>query len=87
MVQLSDGAKTVLRHFRDHGFRELSFELPARLDSLFERPGLWQAVAAELERLGLIQLGEAPGAEVPSRSRAAALTPNGMGFLAICDLG
>ena len=87
MVQLSNGAKTVLRHFKDHGFREFSFELPDRLEGLFERPGLWRTVSAELERLGLIQLDETPAPEASSRSRAAALTANGMGFLAICDLG
>lgn len=87
MVQLSDGAKRVLRHFKEEGFREHSFELPGRLDSLFDRPGLWQTVSEELERLGLVELGEQPGPEAPSKSRAAALTPNGIGFLAICDLG
>jgi hypothetical protein len=35
MIELSDNAKRILRHFRDAGYGQMAYEYPAKMAALF----------------------------------------------------
>ena len=80
-VVLSPGAMKMLKHFRDQGLGQRAFELPAELETLFDKPEECEAVQAELAGHDLLELGMASHPSEPTRIRSAALTLDGVRFL------
>ena len=56
MIELSDGAIIILRHFRAKGLRQQVYEYPAVLQALFSHPADCEHAQEELESAGLIEL-------------------------------
>src|SRR5271165_3277497 len=81
---LSDGAKIILRHFRDNKIPQLAHEYAANLAALFADTEECERAQHELHQLGLIELGPAPPVRIPvkSRVRSAAITLEGERYVA-----
>jgi hypothetical protein len=78
MLEQSDGAKRILRHFQKQGYGPATYELPAKLRELFPGDDEQGEIAqAELERLGLAVLGPPPHAAAEHGIRTMALTRAG----------
>jgi hypothetical protein len=79
MVDLSESAKTILRHFKVRGMHEKDYETPAALGQLFNHPQECESAEAELVTAGLVDLAAGPGGQKWNRNRirGAALTLDG----------
>ena len=88
MPGLSEGAKVILRHFRDQKIAQLEYEYPDTLAGLFADPEDCERAQTELAQLGYIALGPARPAHIPAKSRvrAAAITLEGECYIAKNDL-
>ena len=88
MVDLSESAKTILRHFKVRGMHEKDYETPAALGQLFNVPQECESAEAELVTAGLVDLAAGPGGHIPvrkwnrNRIRGAALTLDGERYVA-----
>jgi hypothetical protein len=88
MVDLSESAKTILRHFKVRGMHEKDYETPAALGQLFNHPQECESAEAELVTAGLVDLAAGPGGHIPVRNwnrnriRGAALTLDGERYVA-----
>ena len=84
MVDLSENAKTILRHFKVRGMHEKDYENPAALGQLFNDPKECESAEAELVTAGLVDLAAGPGGHilVRNRIRGAALTLDGEQYIA-----
>lgn len=88
MVDLSESAKTILRHFKVRGMHEKDYETPAALGQLFNVPQECESAEAELVTAGLVDLTAGPGGHIPvrkwnrNRIRGAALTLDGERYVA-----
>ena len=88
MVDLSESAKTILRHFKVRGMHEKDYETPAALGQLFNVPQECEFAEAELVTAGLVDLAAGPGGHIPVRNwnrnriRGAALTLDGERYVA-----
>jgi hypothetical protein len=84
MVDLSESAKTILRHFKVRGMHEKDYETPAALGQLFSDPQQCESAEAELVTAGLVDLAASPGGHirVRNRIRGAALTLDGELYVA-----
>jgi len=88
MVDLSESAKTILRHFKVRGMHEKDYETPAALGQLFNDPQECESAEAELVTAGLVDLAAGPGGHIPVRNwnrnriRGAALTLDGERYVA-----
>jgi hypothetical protein len=86
MVDLSESAKTILRHFKVRGMHEKDYETPAALGQLFNYPQECESAEAELVTAGLVDLAAGPGEHSPvwnrNRIRGAALTLDGERYVA-----
>lgn len=84
MVDLSEGARTILRHFKVRGMHEKDYESPAALGQLFNRPQECESAEAELVTAGLVDLAAGPGGQKWNRNRirGAALTLDGERYVA-----
>jgi hypothetical protein len=84
MVDLSESAKTILRHFKVRGMHEKDYETPAALGQLFNDPQECESAEAELVMAGLVDLAAGPGGHSPVRNRirGAALTLDGERYVA-----
>ena len=71
MVDLSESAKTILRHFKVRGMHEKDYETPAALGQLFNDPQECESAEAELVTAGLVDL--AAGQTVARKSVAGVL--------------
>jgi len=85
---LSEGAKVLLRHFRDNKIPQLAYEYPATLEALFADPEDCERAQEELGGLGLVELGRSPPAHIPTKSRVRAMAINleGERYIASNDL-
>jgi hypothetical protein len=81
MTDLSENALRILRHFREEGFGQQTYELPANLEALFAGPEACEQAQAELKAHGLIDLGPERHAADPSGVRAACLTREGARYV------
>lgn len=81
---LSEGARLILKHFRDKGFKQLEYEYPAALLSLFTDSAVCEQSLRELRALGYIEVGPTVPRHVPVAHRvpAAAITLEGQRFIA-----
>jgi hypothetical protein len=80
MDEVSPGAKKLLKYLQEAGLSQGESVYPADVTALFDTPEEAEAAETELEKLGLIKLGEPrPGYE-SSRVRSAALTIEGDRF-------
>ena len=84
MVDLSESAKTILRHFKVRGMHEKDYETPAALGQLFNHPQECESAEAELVTAGLVDLAAGPSGPVRNwnRIRGAALTLDGERYIA-----
>jgi hypothetical protein len=84
---LSDGAKIILKHFRDRKIPQLEYEFADTLEALFADAEDCERAQAELSNMGLIVLGPA-SVHIPAKSRvrAAAITLEGERSLARNEL-
>jgi len=84
MVDLSESAKTILRHFKVRGMHEKDYETPAALGQLFNDPQECVSAEAELVTAGLVDLAAGPGGQKWNRNRirGAALTLDGERYVA-----
>jgi hypothetical protein len=84
MVDLSESARTILRHFKVRGMHEKDYESPAALGQLFNRPQECESAEAELVTAGLVDLAAGPGGQKWNRNRirGAALTLDGERYVA-----
>jgi hypothetical protein len=84
MVDLSESAKTILRHFKVRGMHEKDYETPAALGQLFNHPQECESAEAELVTAGLVDLAAGPGGQKWNRNRirGAALTLDGERYVA-----
>ena len=73
MVDLSESAKTILRHFKVRGMHEKDYETPAALGQLFNHPQECKSAEAELVTAGLVDLAAAVRNWNRNRIRGAAL--------------
>src|SRR5271157_1424865 len=80
---LSDGAKIILRYFRDKNIPQLAYEYPAILAALFADQEECERAQHELYQLGFIELDPAPHTHIPvkSRVRSAAITLEGERYI------
>ena len=69
MVDLSESAKTILRHFKVRGMHEKDYETPAALGQLFSGPQECESAEAELMTAGLVDLAAGPSGPVRNRNR------------------
>lgn len=85
---LSEGAKVILRHFRDTGAEQLAYEYPATIAALFSDPQQCEDALEELYSEGLIELGAELPRHIPvsNRVRAAAITLEGLRLIERGDL-
>ncbi len=81
MVDLSDGAKRILLHFKERAIAQGDYELPAKLEALFERAEDCERAQNELKAYGFIELGRERHFTDPSGVRATALTRGGARYL------
>jgi hypothetical protein len=80
---LSPGAIKMLRHFKDENFRQAAYELPGKLSALFgDDAEACEDAQAELSGKGFLDLGPEMPSYFPDRIRAAALSLDGVRFLA-----
>ncbi|ESY03895.1 hypothetical protein X753_21320 [Mesorhizobium sp. LNJC399B00] len=79
MSDLSEGAKKILRHFRDNKIPQLAYEFPDTLAALFDDPEECEQAQKELQGRGFIELGPELPKHIPvsSRVRHAAITLEG----------
>jgi hypothetical protein len=79
MVDLSESARTILRHFKVRGMHEKDYETPAALGQLFNHPQECESAEAELVTAGLVDLAAGSGGQKWNRNRirGAALTLDG----------
>ena len=82
MVDLSESAKTILRHFKVRGMHEKDYETPAALGQLFNHPQECETAEAELVTAGLVDLAAAVRNWNRNRIRGAALTLDGERYVA-----
>ena len=84
MVDLSESARTILRHFKVRGMHEKDYETPAALGQLFNVPQECESAEAELVTAGLVDLAAGPGGQKRNRNRirGAALTLDGERYVA-----
>jgi hypothetical protein len=82
MVDLSESAKTILRHFKVRGMHEKDYETPAALGQLFNHPQECESAEAELVTAGLVDLAAAVRNWNRNRIRGAALTLDGERYVA-----
>ncbi len=86
MVDLSESAKTILRHFKVRGMHEKDYENPAALGQLFSDHQECESAEAELVTAGLVDLAAGPGGHIAVRNRirirGAALTLDGERYVA-----
>jgi len=82
MVDLSEGARTILRHFKVRGMHEKDYENRAALGQLFNRPQECGSAEAELVTAGLVELAAGPSGQKWNRNRGAALTLDGERYVA-----
>ena len=86
MVDLSESAKTILRHFKVRGMHEKDYETPAALGQLFNVPQECESAEAELMTAGLVDLDAGPSGPVRkwnrNRIRGATLTLDGERYIA-----
>jgi hypothetical protein len=82
MVDLSESAKTILRHFKVRGMHEKDYETPAALGQLFNVPQECESAEAELVTAGLVDLAAAVRNWNRNRIRGAALTLDGERYVA-----
>ena len=80
MVDLSESAKTILRHFKVRGMHEKDYETPAALGQLFNHPQECEFAEAELVTAGLVDLAAA--VRNWNRIWGAALTLDGERYVA-----
>ena len=69
MVDLSESAKTILRHFKVRGMHEKDYETPAALGQLFNHPQECESAEAELVTAGLVDLAAGPSGPVRNWNR------------------
>ena len=84
MVDLSESARTILRHFKVRGMHEKDYESPAALGQLFNHPQECESAEAELVTAGLVDLAAGPSGQKWNRNRirGAALTLDGERYVA-----
>jgi hypothetical protein len=82
MVDLSESAKTILRHFKVRGMHEKDYETPAALGQLFNVPQECESAEAELVTTGLVDLAIPVRNWNRNRIRGAALTLDGERYVA-----
>jgi hypothetical protein len=82
MVDLSESAKTILRHFKVRGMHEKDYETPAALGQLFNVPQECESAEAELVTAGLVDLAIPVRNWNRNRIRGAALTLDGERYVA-----
>lgn len=88
MLELSESAKVILRHFRDNLIPPFMFELPDVLRGLFSEDEECARAQDELYQRGLIDLKQGEPAHIPTghRVRPAALTLEGRKYIQESDL-
>lgn len=86
MRELTANEKTMLRHFKSTGAPQMMFELPGNLVKLYSDSEQCEVAQTGLARLGLLELGPEMSKIMPSRIRAAALSLDGVRFIAKADL-
>jgi hypothetical protein len=84
MSDLSESARTILRHFKVRGMHEKDYETPAALGQLFSDPRQCESAEAELMTAGLVDLAAGPSGPVRNRIRirGATLTLDGERYIA-----
>lgn len=87
MRELTADEKTMLQYFKNSGAQQVVFELPADLAKLFADPEQCGVAQTGLAGLGLLELGPEMSKFMPNRIRAAALSLDGVRFIAKADLG
>jgi hypothetical protein len=80
VIDLSEGAIRILRHFKDDRIEQYVYVSPAALAALFDQVDECERAEAELKSRRLVMLGLARASTDPNGIRPAALTRDGIRY-------